>query len=244
MSLLSRDVGAPGQGIRRKAKDIVYGLCGLWMALNMRNAKNIWDNVIKTRDDCWTWTGVLTKGRGRWRNEYAHRVIFKLLCGLIPEDMLVCHHCDNPECVSPDHLFLGTQKDNMQDAKRKGRIGTEEQNAENSKKNMGRIVSLETRRLLSNASKGKRPSGASLEASRLAHLGKEHTAESKIKMSKAHTGKFPSTETKQKLSMVRHEWWVSHPGYGRKLSEETKAKISASKKGRVLRNGKFIYPEQ
>ena len=54
------------------------------------------------------------------KTEFAHRMAYRLYVGE-PGDLFVCHHCDTPLCVNPDHLFLGTATDNIRDAMRKGR---------------------------------------------------------------------------------------------------------------------------
>jgi hypothetical protein len=74
---------------------------------------------------CWLWIGRTRIGYGRFdigdKVIYAHRLAWELYRGPIPEGLHVCHDCDTPCCVNPDHLFLGTQKDNMQDKIKKGR---------------------------------------------------------------------------------------------------------------------------
>ena len=77
--------------------------------------------------DCWEWQGPRNHhGYGELRSrrtgrERAHRVVYEQVYGPIPEGQLVLHKCDNPPCVRPDHLFLGTQADNMRDMTVKGR---------------------------------------------------------------------------------------------------------------------------
>lgn len=87
-----------------------------------------WSHVQKTQG-CWEWTGVADIGkRGRLgvgpKSILAPRIAWWLFHGVWPPDGLsVCHHCDNPSCVRKEHLFLGTQSDNMRDAIIKVRTG-------------------------------------------------------------------------------------------------------------------------
>ena len=87
--------------------------------------KRFWD-AVDTSGECWLWT------RGKWKNGYglihdkgkalgAHRVSYELAYGVIPAGMWVLHRCDVRHCVRPDHLFLGTNADNVRDMWAKGR---------------------------------------------------------------------------------------------------------------------------
>lgn len=92
---------------------------------NMSRIGRFWSKVTKT-DTCWLWNGDKSKfGHGRFLYDNlrvnAHRYSYETFVGPIPEGLLVCHKCDVPACVNPDHLFLGTQKDNIQDCVKKGR---------------------------------------------------------------------------------------------------------------------------
>ena len=91
-----------------------------------------WKKVDKA-GDCWIWQGNwFIRGYGALRvngkQVYAHRVAWELTYGLIPAGLNVCHHCDNPPCVRPDHLFIGTQSDNLHDAINKGRLNNSGEN--------------------------------------------------------------------------------------------------------------------
>ena len=91
---------------------------------------------VKKSNGCWEWTGwrnwagygYLGAVRGRGKLLGAHRVSYELNIGPIPHGLHVMHRCDNPPCVRPDHLELGTRSDNMSDAGRKGRLSSRPQN--------------------------------------------------------------------------------------------------------------------
>ena len=91
-------------------------------------AERLWSRV-ETTDNCWLWTGSrnargygqLAQPGGAARPLLAHRVSWEIAHGPIPDGLFVLHACDNPPCVRPSHLFLGTNLDNSHDMLRKDR---------------------------------------------------------------------------------------------------------------------------
>lgn len=121
-------------------------------------AQRFWVRVsIKSDDECWPWGGSHhNQGYGTfmWRKRtwYAHRVAWSFWFGPIPKGLSVCHQCDNTKCCNPNHLFLGTHKENIQDAFRKGRIPKPEYKVgsahHNSKLTEEDVIEIRRRRVL------------------------------------------------------------------------------------------------
>lgn len=88
-----------------------------------------------TDSGCWEWNGhrdpdgygSVTRGRRPYR---AHRLAYETFVGAIPEGHVICHRCDNPPCMNPDHLFIGTPRDNTLDASQKDRMARDERHGQ------------------------------------------------------------------------------------------------------------------
>src|SRR6266446_4977936 len=96
-----------------------------WSKVNKEGPIHPYDPSL---GECWEWIAFRrSEGYGRFsfnrKTEQAHRVSLKLIGVIIPPKILVCHSCDNPPCVNPKHLFLGSDKDNSNDKVLKNRQG-------------------------------------------------------------------------------------------------------------------------
>lgn len=95
------------------------------MYVNGHNGRRLWENVDKS-DGCWLWTGAVERYgypimQRNGKTVRVHRFIYEMFNSQIPAGMDLCHHCDTPRCVRPDHLFVGTRLDNVRDMVNKGR---------------------------------------------------------------------------------------------------------------------------
>jgi len=97
------------------------------MDIDIQTENRFYKHVdVSNDEECWEWLASKDKdGYGRFflegKNVSAHRYSYKLVNGIIGEGLCICHKCDNPKCVNPNHLFLGTHTDNMKDKVKKGR---------------------------------------------------------------------------------------------------------------------------
>ena len=133
--MIERDCQVCGQCFARHASKIKARFCSRACAdegqrQDARSAKQPEDfwRLIQQTDGCWIWPlskkygGGYGRARFNGRRLQAHRLAYELAIGPVPEGLYVCHHCDTPACVRPSHLFVGTSRDNYQDARAKGRM--------------------------------------------------------------------------------------------------------------------------
>jgi hypothetical protein len=124
----------PGFDTRQLQKEgliVAFYLSGsyIYTMVDKEIVKRFFDKVDKSQN-CWNWKAATRSGYGvlkvKGKGVSAHRLSWDIHFGEIPMGMLVCHRCDNPKCVNPEHLFLGTHSDNSIDAFRKGHINMPE----------------------------------------------------------------------------------------------------------------------
>lgn len=176
--------------------------------------------------ECWEWSAarlqsgygvIMVAGDGL---KSAHRVSYELFVSKIPEGMFVCHHCDNPCCVNPSHLFIGTNADNAADMAKKGRAAW---------KNKSQPPEIREKISATRRMSGWKPSQAQIQASIVARAEKmkdpdyRESVASKMRGEKnPNYGKTMSQETRDKLAS---HWEKGGPMLGKKHSEATKQKM-------------------
>lgn len=181
--------------------------------------------VVKAETGCWLWTGGANyDGYGHMRvgdkMYQTHRLSYELFKGHIPVGMFVCHACDCPPCVNPNHLFLGTGSDNMQDKIKKGRHYVGVRSAEERAETMKQVWE--------NYPEEKRKEIAA----------KISAAKSGVPLSPEHLLSIRRARALPRSEEYRRKLGLAHKGVpswnkGIPMSEEAKQKLSAAKKGRV-----------
>ena len=108
---------------------------GLYQKPNFELLLDSYHENTDIKDECWMWDGPVHRGYGqvqyRGTRRIVHRESYKYFIGEIPDGLFCCHKCDRPGCFNPNHLFLGTAKDNMQDCVQKGRFNATKHGEDN-----------------------------------------------------------------------------------------------------------------
>lgn len=160
---------------------------------------DFWKKVKKTRS-CWIWMGAKDRqgyGFFWWKNKQvrAHRFVAEVVKGEKTGNLLVCHKCDNPSCVKPDHLFVGTISDNARDMVSKGRglVGRKrstESIRKSAKGRRGKKWTEEMRKKFSTIRRGWKPTEETRKRMSIAHLGRKHSEVTREKMSKSQLARY------------------------------------------------------
>ena len=167
------------------------------MSQQYNTLEHLFWSHIKKGNGCWEWNDGNTNGdygRARYNGkcQLASRIAWQLTYGALPNNRIqVCHHCDNPPCCRPDHLFLGTNKDNCHDAMRKGRTTKGRKRDPRSVEltaasRRGTHLTIEHRANIARALKGRKTGPC--------------TAERRAKLSAINKGKILSPEHRAKIS--------------------------------------------
>lgn len=126
------------------------------LRMSRKNTKESFESKIEKTDSCWNWLGVInSSGYGSIRFDGkkigVHRLAYEIMIGPVSENLFVLHKCDNRICVNPDHLWLGTQTDNLKDMYQKGRQGNPYRWTRENNPNTGKPISEKTKTAISKA---------------------------------------------------------------------------------------------
>lgn len=181
---------------------------------------------LRRSTGCWIWQGKVCQGRGygishpggvayaSGYSQNAHRMAYELANGPIPKGLIICHACDTPLCVNPKHLWAGTNKENTQDAVRKGRMASGERSGMFGKP--GTMLGRKGDRHPLYGYKHTESAKARMSAARKGSLhpmygktgekapmyGKHHSPETRAKISAARTGAVFSEEHRENLRLA------------------------------------------
>lgn len=130
----------------------------VWSSRASSDEEKFWRHVTPLgKDECWEWNGSrCSKGYGQFNSMHhykAHRFSFELHFGKIPDGKQICHKCDNPPCVNPNHLWDGTPRENTIDSVKKGRFVSSKKGANHAQKRFTHEEALNIKQRLINGEK-------------------------------------------------------------------------------------------